>query len=227
MSKVAVVTGAGSGVGYAVAAVLKQNGWNVALVGRRRGTLDPGLGSIFECDVADEPQVAAMAQAVQQQLGTPAVLVNSAGVNVPKRSLAELSIADFNRMIDVNLNGAFYCIHHILPMMRAAGTGTIVNISSDSGLQANPKAGGGYAASKFALRGLTQSINAEERVNGIRACALFPGDIDTPMLNLRPVPPTPEARQKMLQPDDIARCVMLVIDLPARAVIEEILIRPR
>jgi NADP-dependent 3-hydroxy acid dehydrogenase YdfG len=130
-------------------------------------------------------------------------------------------------MIDVNLNGTFFCIHHFLPMMRAAGTGTIINISSDAGLQANAKAGGGYAASKFAVRGLTQSLNAEERVNGIRACTIFPGDIDTPMLNLRPNPPTPEARSKMLQPEDVARCVMLVIDLPRRAVIEEILIRPQ
>jgi NADP-dependent 3-hydroxy acid dehydrogenase YdfG len=227
MSKVAVVTGAGSGVGRAIAVMLKEKGWKIALVGRRKSTLDPALGTPFECDVSDEKQVAAMAQAVQKQLGVPSVLVNSAGINIPRRSLAELSIVDFKRMIDVNLNGTFYCIYQFLPMMRAAGSGTIINISSDAGIQANAKAGGGYAASKFALRGLTQSLNAEERVNGIRACALFPGDIDTPILNNRPTPPTPEARKKMLQPDDVARCVMLAIELPERAVIEEILIRPR
>jgi NAD(P)-dependent dehydrogenase (short-subunit alcohol dehydrogenase family) len=227
MSQVAVVTGAGSGVGKAIAVALRQAGWRVALIGRRKQMLDSALGLPFECNVADEKQVAATAQAIQQQLGTPLVLVNSAGVNIPKRSLAELSVEDFRYMIDVNLNGTYYCIHHFLPLMRAARTGTIINISSDSGLQANAKAGGGYAASKSAVRGLTQSINAEERLNGIRACAIFPGDIDTPILNNRPVPPTPEARSRMLQPEDIARCVMLVIDLPHRAVIEELLIRPQ
>jgi NAD(P)-dependent dehydrogenase (short-subunit alcohol dehydrogenase family) len=168
-----------------------------------------------------------MAQAVKSQLGSPSVLVNSAGTNIPRRSLAELSTPDFEKLIDVNLNGAYYCIHEFLPMMRAAGGGTIVNIISDAGIQANAKAGGAYAASKFGLRGLTQAINAEERGNGIRACSLCPGDIDTPILDKRPNPPTAEARKKMLQSEDIARCVMLVIDLPDRAVIEEILIRPR
>jgi NAD(P)-dependent dehydrogenase (short-subunit alcohol dehydrogenase family) len=226
MAKIAVVTGAGSGVGRAIAVSLKEARWSVALVGRRKQTLDGALGTPFECDVANEKQVAAMAEAVKQQLGAPNVLVNSAGVNIPKRSLAVLSVEDFKYMIDVNLNGAFYCIHHFLPMMRSAGTGTIVNIASDAAIQGNAKAGGGYAASKFGLRGLTQSINAEERVNGIRACVLLPGDIDTTMLNLRPVPPTPEQRLRMLQPEDVARCALLVIDLPKRAVIEEILIRP-
>ncbi|HEY7090143.1 MAG TPA: SDR family NAD(P)-dependent oxidoreductase [Tepidisphaeraceae bacterium] len=227
MHQVAVVTGAGSGVGRAIAVSLNNAGWKVALVGRRKETLDSSLGTVFPCDVADEKQVAAMAQAVKSQLGSPSVLVNSAGTNIPRRSLAELSTPDFEKLIDVNLNGAYYCIHEFLPMMRAAGGGTIVNIISDAGIQANAKAGGAYAASKFGLRGLTQAINAEERGNGIRACSLCPGDIDTPILDKRPNPPTAEARKKMLQSEDIARCVMLVIDLPDRAVIEEILIRPR
>jgi len=102
-----------------------------------------------------------------------------------------------------------------------------VNIISDAGRQASPKAGPGYVISKFGMVGLTQAINAEERGNGIRACAILPGDIDTPLLDKRPAPPNAEARTKMLQPEDVADCVLLAVNLPDRAVVEELLIRPR
>jgi len=81
--------------------------------------------------------------------------------------------------------------------------------------------------SKFGLAGLTQSINAEERGNGVRACAVFPGDIDTPLLNKRPVVPDASARSRMMRPEDIAECVLLCINLPSRVVVEEMLVRPR
>ena len=81
--------------------------------------------------------------------------------------------------------------------------------------------------SKFGLAGLTQSINAEERANGIRACGIYPGDINTAILDLRPTPPPAETRQQILQPEDIARCVLLAIELPPRAVVEEIVIQPQ
>ncbi len=236
MSKIAVVTGAGSGVGRAIVLMLANQGWSVALVGRRRNVLDDVIRAAgettqklaaFECDVADEVQVVTMAQAVRQQLGLPNVLINNAGINLPRRSLKELTTVDFRRLIDVNLVGAFLCVHQFLPIMRERGGGTIVNIISDSGLAASAKGGSAYAASKFGLRGLNQAINAEERGNGIRACAIFPGDIDTPLLEKRPAPPTAEQRAVMLQPEDIARCAMLMIELPDRAIVEELLVRPR
>src|SRR5881409_2349534 len=111
--------------------------------------------------------------------------------------------------------------------MRARKSGTVINIVSDAGKQASPKAGPAYVMSKFGLAGLTQSIKAEERGNGIRACAIFPGDIDTPLLDKRPTPPSAEARAKMLSSQDVAECALLAIHLPPRAVLEEILIRPR
>ena len=103
----------------------------------------------------------------------------------------------------------------------------MVMIVSDAGIIANAKAGAAYVASKFAERGLVQSINAEERANGIRATAICPGDINTPILDKRAAPPPPDARLKMLQPEDIAECVMLAINLPDRAVVEELVVRPR
>jgi NADP-dependent 3-hydroxy acid dehydrogenase YdfG len=119
------------------------------------------------------------------------------------------------------------CVQAFLPVMRARKSGTIVNIISDAGIRASGKAGVAYVASKFGLSGLNQSINAEERANGIRACAIYPGEINTPILDLRPNPPSPEARQIMLQAEDLAECVMLAINLPSRAIIEELVIRPR
>src|SRR5207247_3647615 len=121
----------------------------------------------------------------------------------------------------------YYCLQAFLPEMRKRKSGTIVNIVSDAGKLANPKAGPAYVMSKFGLAGLTQSINVEERGNGIRACAIFPGDIDTPLLDKRPQPPTAEARARMLQSADVAECALLAIHLPPRPIVDEILIRPR
>jgi NAD(P)-dependent dehydrogenase (short-subunit alcohol dehydrogenase family) len=130
-------------------------------------------------------------------------------------------------MIDANLHGPYYCVQAFLPQMRARQTGTIINIVSDAGKQASPKAGPGYVVSKFGLAGLTQAINAEERGHGVRACAIFPGDIDTPLLDKRPSPPPAEARAKMMLPEDIAACALLAINLPSRVIVEEMLVRPR
>ena len=235
MSKIAVVTGAGSGVGRATAIKLAQSGWNVVLIGRTEETLRatrelagaPNACTIARLRIGDLEATNKTAQEVLAKFGRIDLLVNAAGTNVPKRSLEVLSMADYHEMIDSNLNGAFYLVQAFLPTMRKQKSGTIVNIVSDAGKQASPKAGPGYVVSKFGMVGLTQAINAEERPRGIRACAILPGDIDTPLLNKRPAPPDPTARTKMLQPEDVAECVLLAANLPDRAVIEELLIRPR
>jgi NAD(P)-dependent dehydrogenase (short-subunit alcohol dehydrogenase family) len=167
-----------------------------------------------------------MAEQVFARFGRVDALVNAAGTNTPVRSLAELSPENYHRLIDTNLNGAYYCTQAFLPTMREQRSGTIVNIISEAGLRANAKAGVAYVISKFGMTGLTQSINAEERRNGIRACVISPGEIDTPLLELRPSMPPPEARARMLQPEDVARCVLLAIELPPRAVIEELTVQP-
>ena len=232
MSRNAVITGAGSGVGAATARALSKQGWRVALIGRRREVLEavaaeiPGA-LVCPCDIGDANAVGAMGARVLAEFGTVEVLVNAAGTNAPQRALEVLSLADYHTMMDANLNGAFYCVQAFLPQMRARGTGTIVNIVSDAGKAASPKAGPGYVMSKFGMAGLTQAINAEERGRGVRACGIFPGDIDTPILEKRPAPPDAAARAKMMQPEDIAECVLLAINLPARVIIEEMLVRPR
>ncbi|HMJ91913.1 MAG TPA: SDR family oxidoreductase [Candidatus Acidoferrum sp.] len=236
MKKSVLITGAGSGVGRAVAIALVKQNWRVALLGRSRDTLDETArltGATAEevivhpCDIGRVEQVQAMASAVFQKFNSIDALINAAGTNAPNRSLEVLTLEDYHAMIDTNLHGAYYCVQAVLPRMRERGVGTIVNIVSDAGKQASPKSGPAYSMSKFGLTGLTQSINAEERGHGVRACAIFPGDIDTPLLLKRPQPPTAEQRAKMMQPEDIAECVLLAINLPARTIVEEILVRPR
>jgi NADP-dependent 3-hydroxy acid dehydrogenase YdfG len=235
MERVAVVTGAGSGVGRATAIKLVEQGWSVVLIGRTEETLRATIALTKEpkrCTgqrlrIGDLAATKKLGEAVLGQFARVDLLVNAAGTNVPKRSLEVLSNEDYHDMLDSNLNGAYYLIQAFLPTMRKQQSGMIVNIVSDAGRQASPKAGPAYVVSKFGMVGLTQSINAEERNNGIRACAILPGDIDTPLLDKRPTPPSPEARTRMLQPEDVADCVLLAVNLPNRAVIEELLIRPR
>jgi NAD(P)-dependent dehydrogenase (short-subunit alcohol dehydrogenase family) len=236
MNRTAVITGAGSGVGRAIAIALAKQHWRVALLGRTKTALDEtarltGLKSddvlAIPCDIARFEKVQEMARAVLDRFKSVEVLVNAAGTNAPRRALEVLSLEDYRAMIDTNLNGAYYCVQAFLPQMRQRGSGTIVNIVSDAGKQASPKAGPAYVMSKFGLAGLTQSINAEERAHGVRACAIFPGDIDTPLLDKRPAPPSAEARARMMLPEDIAECALLAINLPSRTIVEEILVRPR
>lgn len=233
---VAVVTGAGSGVGRACALRLVAAGWRVALVGRRSTALQRTIAATgrdtkarlisHPCDISDPAAVAEMAEMVLRRWKHVDAIINAAGTNVPRRSLTALSNADYHRLIATNLHGSYYCAQAFLPCMRRQRAGTIVNINSDAGLRASAKAGAGYVVSKFGLAGLTQTINAEERMRGIRACSIFPGDIDTPLLDKRAEPPPLSARRRMLKADDIASCVLLVLGLPARALVEELVIRP-
>ena len=232
----AIITGAGSGVGQAIALALVKKGWNVSLIGRRSEALKDTIAKAgadgqkldaYALDIADAPGVAKTVATALGKHGGVQALVNAAGTNIPRRSLAELSHNDWRAVLDANLNGTYYLVNAVLPAMRKQGAGTIVNIVSDAGLRANAKAGPSYVASKFAVSGLTQSINCEEQKNGIRATAIYPGDINTPLLDKRPSPPPMEARKSMLQADDVAACALLAIELPYNAVVEELLLRPR
>lgn len=232
-----VITGAGSGVGRAIALKFAGQGWNVALVGRRTEALTETIALAgaeganrmagFRCDVGNWEDVAAMGTAVLARFAEIDVLVNAAGTNVPRRGFDVLSIDDWHVVIATNLHGAYYCVRAFLPGMRERQTGTIVNINSDVGRVARDLAGAAYVCSKFGLTGLTQQINAEERTHGIRACSIFPRDINTPLLDKRPQPPSPEARAQMMQPEDIAECVWLASTLPSRVVLDEISLSSR
>jgi NAD(P)-dependent dehydrogenase (short-subunit alcohol dehydrogenase family) len=215
---------------------LAQQGSRVVILGRREEALRETLRlagrdspriTLQVCDVGDPAAVAASGQSILAEFSEVEVLVNAAATNVPRRALAVLSPEDYREMIGVNLNGAYYCVQAFLPQMRLYKRGIIINIVSEAGKRASPKAGPAYVMSKFGLAGLTQSINAEERASGIRACAIFPGDIDTPILDKRPQPPDAAARAGMLRSEDVAECALFCINLPPHVIVEELVVRPR
>jgi NADP-dependent 3-hydroxy acid dehydrogenase YdfG len=231
-ASVAIVTGAGSGIGRAVAVRLAGAGWHVVLIGRRPEALAEtaavagGTVTAYSCDVADAAAVDRVVKEVLGKSGRIDALVHCAGTNIARRSWEQLSAEDYRAVMAANLDGAFNCVRAVVPTMRQQGAGTVVVINSDAGRLANAKAGAAYVVSKFGLTGLVQSLNAEERGRGIRACSIFPGDVNTPLLDKRPQPPPAEARVKMLQPEDVAAAVWLAISLPPRAIVEELVIRP-
>ena len=230
--KVAVITGAGSGIGKAVALRLARAGWKVALLSRSTGPLKDLVAEIgdnasyYSVDVSDAGAVQSAIQSIIDLHGRIDAVVTSAAMNIPNRAWTDLSLEDYNKVVRTNMDGSFHCIHAAFPTMKAQGSGTIVAINSEAGKKATAKAGVPYNASKFGLAGLIQSINAEERANGIRACSIFPGDVSTPLLDKRPNPLSIESRSAMVQSEDVAECVFLALNLPPRAIIEELVIRP-
>jgi NAD(P)-dependent dehydrogenase (short-subunit alcohol dehydrogenase family) len=174
--KTAVVTGGGSGIGLAVATRLRADGLHVASVDLRPSDDD----GAFTADVTDRSQVDAALSAIRDRLGPVTVLVNAAGLDGFKR-FNNITFADWQRVIDVNLNGVFHMIQAVLPDMVKAGWGRIVNISSSSTHSGVPYMSH-YVAAKSAVNGLTKSLALEYGPSGITVNAVPPGFIDTPML---------------------------------------------
>ncbi|MCV7261116.1 SDR family NAD(P)-dependent oxidoreductase [Mycobacterium shimoidei] len=172
----AVVTGGGSGIGAAVVERLRRDGYRVASIDLKPGQTEYA----FTADVTDRSQVDAALAGIREQLGPVTVLVNAAGLDGFKR-FTHIDFEDWQRVIDVNLNGVFHMIQAVLPDMIDAGYGRIVNISSSSTHSGTPYMAH-YVAAKSAVNGLTKSLALEYGPNGITVNAIPPGFIDTPML---------------------------------------------
>ena len=233
--KTAVVTGAGSGIGRAVAECFAREGARVVSVGRGAKKLEQARSEAGDAaerifphaaDVSDRDKVETLFQWAEEKVGPIDILVNNAGVNVVKRTMKELSPEDFEKMVSVNLTGAFLCIRAVLPKMRARGGGLIINISSIAGVRASVLGGAGYSASKFGLTGLSMTVGMEEGKNGIRSCMICPGEVNTPLLDDRAVVPGEAQRALMLQPEDLAQAALMIAALHPRATIPELIITP-
>lgn len=232
--KVAWITGGGSGIGLAGGIELARAGAHVVISGRSRETLlssekqikAAGSGEAIALDVSDQKEVARAAQAILKRHGRIDILINSAGINSPKRNFRNVSLETWDQVVAVNLSGMFYCCHAVLPAMRERKDGLVINISSWAGRYASTLTGPGYNATKRAVIALTESINMEECAHGIRATSILPGEVATPILEKRPVPPSAEERARMLQPEDLGATILYVATLPARACVNELIISP-
>jgi len=232
--KSVLVTGGGSGIGLGIALALAREGCRVVICGRneeklqRAAATHDGQPSILArpCDVADRGAVARLIAWCDGEIGPLDIVAHAAGINVVRRRMAEIDPADFDRVLAVNTTGLFNVLHAVLPGMRKRRQGLFFNISSVAGKRALPLAGPAYAASKFAASALGTAVGLEERPNGIRLTNIYPGEVDTPLLDQRPVPVSAEKKAAMVHPEDIAACVIAIAKLPEHVVVPELVITP-
>ena len=226
---VAWVTGAGSGIGRAGAEALAGAGAKVVLSGRRVDALEKTANSIKEKGgeaVVDAQAVAAVAKRIADRFGRLDILVNNAGLNMAKRHWADMDLESWEKIVQVDLNGAFYVVHAALPIMRAQKDGLIINVASMAGKRVGYVSGVPYTAAKHGLVAMNETINFEECHNGIRATALSPGEVATEILDKRPVPVTEEARAKMVQSEDMGEIILFLARQPKHVCINELLVTP-
>lgn len=232
--KTALVIGGATGIGLGSAIALAEEGCRVAIAGRREDKLREAAASFHgsppllyrAADVGDLKSVESLVAWATKELGPLDVMVNSAGVNVLRRTLAELSPEDWELMMRINATGAFYCLRAVLPHMRERRDGLIVNISSIAGKRSSLLGGIGYTAAKFAMTATGITAAREEAQYGIRITNIYPGEVDTPILEHRPKPVSAEHRARILKPEDVAAAVVMIACLPPRAHIPELVIKP-
>ncbi|MBC7804141.1 MAG: SDR family NAD(P)-dependent oxidoreductase [Candidatus Parcubacteria bacterium] len=234
--KVAWITGGGSGIGLAGAEELVKAGARVVVSGRTEKTnreAEKKLKALGDAeaillDVADKKAVAAAAADIEKRHGRIDILVTSAGTNISgdRRNFKNVTAEGWDDVVAINLNGLFYCCHAVIPGMRRRKDGLIINISSWAGRYASSLTGPAYNATKRAVIAISESINMEECANGIRATSILPGEVATPILEKRPVPPSKEERARMAQPEDFGKAILFVATMPARSCINELVIAP-
>lgn len=229
--KTALITGGGTGIGLGIAQALAAEGCRVIVCGRREETVRQAAATMKGAvartvDVGDWASVEKLFAGVHGEFGALDILVNSAGTNTAKRTLPELSLEDWDAMMKINCYGSFYCLRAAAPKMIERKDGLIVNINSVSGIRAGLLGGIGYNASKFAVTGLGITAAQEVAEHGIRVTNVYPGEVDTPILEKRPKPVTAEHRAKILKPEDVGAAVLMVALLPQRAHIPELTIKP-
>src|SRR3954454_21181150 len=227
--QVAVVSGAGRGIGAAIARKLAALGARTVLCGRSLAPLEEmarqisatgGEARAIQADVTEIGSVETLASQVEEEFGRVDVLINNAGVGGFGGPLHELPPDQWEYVLNTNLRGVYYCIRSFAPMMIRASSGSIINISSLAGKNALPN-GAAYAASKWGLNGLSYSIAEELRPHNIRVSVVCPGSVDTELS-----PHAGKDPNKMLKPDDVAHAVEMLVTQAPQSFVSELLLRP-
>lgn len=234
-NKRVLVTGASSGFGRAIALACAAEGAHVALVARRQGRLEELANLIVakgqkavvcQADVGIESEIAAALQKAKAELGVIDILVNNAGTNMRSRRISDTTSDEWRNLINVNLTSAFLFTKAVLADMIEQASGTIINIASKAASSPSIKAGVAYSSAKRGIEALTKVTNEEANPYNVRACVINPGEANTPIMDLRPEPPSQERREQMIQAEDIAKTVVLVASLPKRVTIDLVEMRP-
>ena len=229
VGQVALITGAGRGIGAAIAAKIAAMGAAVVLAGRTREPLESTADAIVKaggqaeavvCDVMHLSSVEALAAHIDKTLGRLDILVNNAGIGGFGGPLHQLPSESWDEVLNTNLRGVYFCIRAFAPLMIRARTGHIINISSLAGKNALPN-GAAYAASKWGLNGLSYSVAEELRTYNIRVSVVCPGSVDTELS-----PHAGKDKTKMLQPEDVAHTVAMLVTQAPQSFVSEILLRP-
>jgi len=216
--------------------MMSAEGAAVVLAGRREGPIAEAAreingngGKAFArvTDVEDATQARSLIEWTARELGRIDVLVNNAGYAGPVRNIRWTDLDTWNSVLNVNLTAPFVLTQACVPHMLKQGEGTVIVVSSNAAHHPGPLSGPAYAAAKSGAGNFTHFINAEFRARGIRATVIYPGEIDTPILEKRPMPPDEQARTTMMHAGDVAATIMMCVTMPHRTVIEEISMRPR
>ena len=229
-----LLIGGGTGMGRSIALALAESGAKVAISGRRMEMLKSTADklendqAIFckQADVTNRQSLESLFEWFDKTVGNLDCLIHAAGINVALRSMQELSPEDWDKLIEINLTGSYNVLRLALDRMRPNKRGQIILVNSVAGRRSVPLGGIGYNASKFGLTGLGVGLAEEEKDNGIRITNLYPGEVNTPILENRKTPPTQEHRDSILQPEDIASVVLHICSLPDRVHVPELVIKP-
>jgi serine 3-dehydrogenase len=221
--QVVIIVGASSGIGRAAAVLFAREGSSVVAAARREDRLQ--VLTVRRADASNPEEMQQLAQETLQRFGKVDILVFASGINTRDRAMNRLTPEVWNSLVSVNLSGAFYATHAVLPSMRSAHSGHLIYISSISGVITDVS-GAAYQASKRGVLGMAHAIRMEEKQNGIRTSVICPGLVDTELLEQRPVKPAPEVLAQALQPEDVAETILHVAKLPPRAAIPELHLMP-